>query len=563
MNQALLEYYFSQEGLFMIPVEQLSSQGMSELIQQALLDRNLFSQIEINLFNAAFSLYWKRAGRLHKKAPRFWYPPRILHVCIVTDAEYTRPYYQPFHRNSWLLYAEDFDPASSTLEFSTYQFFHVERMVMLQQIVPALYNNISYFLSLSQRELEKFVEGCQRTRRPDQKGYRALAEAIPWLQKLHHEIFNRPRLALPMARVLEDTGLILTQDLEAPLGALQQAWSNAAHEVFNRHQAAYAKPAPGGAQQIGDWLIKNKPLLLVTGSQGEILWDPETPERIESLLPALEDVTERAVKSILQDLEIVGLHTQRFLQSLKQPDDLVDPASFITEDGLSYIHKDRKLVGYNISKEENAERLWQTTPPYERLMLAARTVHEWGHLCAESNWVRIPEERQQEREDLLQDYVDFFDGIYQNLPAASQQRHAVEYIQLTHTGLSLGQAILKAVKIRIEDYMANCLAQRFLNDDEMDTYVRNNVCSRLHEYTAEESFMQIARLAYEFQYLKLSRIENPVDWFMKCTWFKEQFIRTKIITQTQFDQLLDLSAKICDCYELDESAFDFSGLPVR
>ena len=38
---------------------------------------------------------------------------------------------------------------------------------------------------------------------------------------------------------------------------------------------------------------------------------------------------------------------------------------------------------------------------------------------------------------------------------------------------------------RIDDYMANFLARHYLTRDEMDTYVRNNVGSRLLDYAPE------------------------------------------------------------------------------
>ncbi len=136
-------------------------------------------------------------------------------------------------------------------------------------------------------------------------------------------------------------------------------------------------------------------------------------------------MTEPGELSILKDLQVVGYHSKRFLDSLRHRDKLADPAPYMSAGGLSHIDGQWKLIAYDIGPGPNAGRLWESTPPFERLMLGARTIHKWGHLAAYSGWVRVPEERNMDREVLTR--------------------------------------------------------------------------------------------AYEFQYLHLSRIENPMEWFMKST----------------------------------------------
>ena len=55
----------------------------------------------------------------------------------MTDAERTRPYYLPFNKSSWLLYATDFDPDATDLELATYLFFHTERLCLTKSPAAA------------------------------------------------------------------------------------------------------------------------------------------------------------------------------------------------------------------------------------------------------------------------------------------------------------------------------------------------------------------------------------------------------------------------------------------
>jgi hypothetical protein len=556
----LNDYYFSQNGIFVIPIEHISADGLSRYFEDVLLERNAFSRAATDLFNQAFKSYWKRTQALYRQSPRYWFPPRVQHVCIVTQSDLIRPYFQPFNRNSWLLYASDFDPDTSTVEFAAYQFLHVERMMMLRQINPALYYNLGYFLMLTDHQAEAFAKGCQMTDRPDAGGFQALAGALPWIRQLGHEQLRKPVLAVPGARLMPDTGLILGADSQQSLGELQKTWSASTVEVVNRHRKAHAIPSIDRGNKICEWLQNTSPSLLIKGANNRVLWNPEAASDTGKVRSALAEVTELGELSILKDLQVVGYHSQRFLDSLRHRDELADPAPYMSAGGLSHIDGQWKLIAYDIGPGPNAGRVWESTPPYERLMLGARTIHEWGHLAAYSGWVRVPEERNNEREELNRRLVSLFEVIHQQASERVRDYVYREVEQLSTQSVSLGQALLNAMLVRVEDFMSNLLAQRYLSPDEMDTYVRNNVCCHLEEYRSGAIYMQLVRQAYEFQYLRLSRIENPMEWFMKSTWFGEHFIRKGIITDTLFEELVDVVGAICDCYEVDESKFNFSAL---
>lgn len=556
----LWNYCHSQPGLLLLPIEQLSPDGISQAMQAMLLDQDLLTAAQLTLFNKAYRFYWQRTRRLYQKARQYWFPPRIQHICLVTDSELIRPYFQPFNKNSWLLYLDDFDPASSSIEFAAYQFLHVERMWLLGRLDPVMYTNLSYFLTLSAEQVEDFITGCRRNTRPDSDAFQILADSMPSIRKLYHDPLKKPTVAAGNLRGMRDTGLGVSADLIPVLQQLQQSWSQTTVKVTDKFRNAHIIQSAKPGQSIMDWLQKEKPALLITGKESKILWDPERPDEIAALRTVLNDVTQSAEPDILLDLHTIARHTCRFLDCLQQPEQLADPAAYMTEGGLSYIHNQRKLIAYNLGTGRHADRLWQPAPPYERLMLAARTVHEWGHLAAESGWVLIPEENQERRKTLENQLAELFDRLHQRAPARVQKQLAQEVARLSAETGSLGRTLLKRMLVRIEDFMANLVAARFLSADEMDTYVRNNVHCHLQDYSAEGVYMQLIRLAYEFQYLGLSRIKNPLQWFYSSTWFVEYFIDNGVISKPLFEELIKIVGEICDCYQLDESQFNFEQL---
>ena len=67
------------------------------------------------------------------------------------------------------------------------------------------------------------------------------------------------------------------------------------------------------------------------------------------------------------------------------------------------------------------------------------------------------------------------------------------------------------------------------------------------------------RLVYECQYLRFSRIDDPLEWFKKVTWFDELFIHTKLVRATRADELIDVIGRLCDAHEIDSKWLAFDG----
>lgn len=562
IDTKLQDFYLGQDGVVLIPIEHLSREGLGREFQAALEARGAFSPEWLAFFNHAFACYWERALDLHARAPQYWMPPRVQHLCVYTATQGINPYSQLFHRSSWSLIASDFDPASSSLEYAVFQFFQAERANLMRQLLPALVANLNYFLTLAAEQLEDFEEGCQRSQRGDVSGFQALAAATSWISQCYHPSLKPPRLHLPGYIQIPYADLIMPASQQERLNDLQQAWAMAAQGVIERHFAFHAQPAPSKGQQVADWLIETRPSLLVAGKDGRLVWDPERPEAVDQLLPELAGVTAIAEERLIADLAVVDHHTRRFWACVRDPQGLAEPAPFMTPGGLSYVHPTRHLITYSLGDEGNRYRLQEPSPPFERLMLGARTLHEWGHLAAESGWIGVQEANKTHYDECRAALVACLEGLHASASATVRAATAMEMEHLRASSQSGNpfRFLVKLMITRSEDYQANLLAQRFLRPAEMETYLRHNVYSLVTETDTTGVYARLLRYAYQFQYLRLSRIDHPLAFFLSSTWFPEEYFRRGILNEAQFQELLDRVGDLCDCYTIDESKFDFSNL---
>jgi hypothetical protein len=202
-------------------------------------------------------------------------------------------------------------------------------------------------------------------------------------------------------------------------------------------------------------LLGNRPRALISGGEGEILWDPERADECDKLRGAVGALTPGGDQRIRRDLEIIDRHSRRFLASLCDPEALAEPAPYMTEGGLCYIHGEHRLIAYDIGPGRNENRLWEPSPPFERLMLGARTIHEWGHLAAESGWVVIPQNRLAERQALTERLARLFDQVLAGASGAVRRLTRDEDARLSARHGSFGQGLSAAMLRRIEDYITS------------------------------------------------------------------------------------------------------------
>lgn len=554
----LEDFCFAQEELFLVPAEELSEQGLSPSFARRLLERGLVAEPWLERFERAFRLYWQRAGELASRAPRHWLPPRAQNVCVAREPARARPFYQPLGRASCLVDQAAFEPQSSSLEFATYQFFHLERLALLRQIVPALLHDLSYWLVRTSAEREDFKAGCRRS---DERGWRALARALEWIPSCAHAALKPPSPGTDeRATELAGTGLLVPARFAAELERLMQRWSVAAEERVNTYFGAHAAYTGTEPEELAAWLRAECPLLLVTGKDGRTLWDPEAPRRTELVQAELAGVTAAAARGLRADWSIVSARSRAFLASLVRPDELPAPGSEIDQNGLAYIHRERGLIACNVH-EPGMHRLREATPPFERWMLAARTIHEWGHLAVAAGHVPVPAARRAEFESTQRELERLLGAIVAGAPSALRAHAAAQLAALERRGCTVGRALLGILLERMSDYQSNLLAQRYLTRVESETYVRNNLRPLVGEVESTRLFQTLARHAFEFQYLAFSAVADPRAYFLATTWFGEQYLDRGVLSASRLDELLELVARLCRCHEVDATRYHPQAIP--
>ena len=374
----LADYYLDDPRLVLVPIEHLTAAGMTEDFAAFLAERRGWTAARVALFDAAFSLYWARSAALARRT-RTWLPPRRRHVALVADALSVRPYVQLLNTSAWMLYETDFDPALSHPEFAAYLLVHGDRMAVSGEVTTAALHTAAWWLERTDDECAAFVAAAGRASRPDAAAFQALAAAIGWLRELRHETL-RPLVVLTPHRPIPGTGLLVPCAVEAEPPALVARWTAEARQALGAYRARWRDPAAAAAARLSDWLAAEAPPLLVTARNGRIVWDPETPDRLGALRAELRDADRVAVDAVIADLRVIDRHTRAFHAALVDPAGLPTPAASTDQSGYSYLHRERRLIAYNLH-EPGMERLAGPPLPYARHMLGARTAHEWAHLA--------------------------------------------------------------------------------------------------------------------------------------------------------------------------------------
>jgi hypothetical protein len=544
----LSEFYFAYPEVFLVPIEHLSPTGMSAPFARLVQEQRGISAAWVELFNQAVARYFERVSMLAEKAPKYWRKPRLANICIVQDAEHTRPYYQPFPQSSWLLYQSDFDPECSNAEHATYQLVHVERLGLTGDAGMTWIHNLSYFVARSPEERASFAAGCEASPRPDADAFRALGELMDALGSLYHDEL-RPGPASPeMATArIEVAGLTAPQEHREAIQALPKKCLAASHNVIHRY---YQEQKRGVSldepeRALVDWLKDTRPLVLLTDHLGGTVWDPDRANEVDGLRVVLEGIPSGATESLRADWSVIDRHSRAFLAAVVDPDELPLPTEDLDQEGGIYIHSKRKLIAYCLA-QPGLRTLAEEAPPYHRMLVGARTVHEWGHLAVDAGMVAVPPELVEPHEQARRELLELFDEIVASAPDAQRPIADREVELLRREGYRLGDMPFQ----RVADYQANVLAREFLSVGEMEAYIRTNVRPLID---AEDvgPYLRLARHAYEYQYLLLSGIEDPFRYLVSSTWFAEQFFETGIVDEAKARELLGAVTALFSFYEID------------
>ncbi|MDI1436871.1 hypothetical protein [Polyangium sorediatum] len=553
-------FYMAHPGALLIPAEHLDEEGIAALAgeERALLQGRLgVSEEHIALFNRGYRLYRARAASLHARAPGSWLPPRKANLLLATDPARVRPYAEPFLGTTWFLYASDLDPTRSHEEYVCYQLFHVERLAFLKALRAAVCFNLSYFLDRTENELHDFSRAASRATRPDAPAFVALARALPWIRTLYHLPLREP----PPGRSeglghVDGADLLIPKEVRPDLLALFGAFDAAAREMqasFLAAQAAESAEGPTPVDIVCRFLAEERPDVVLVDPSGKVVYRPEDADKLDDARAALAPlVSTRVAESLREDLRVVSDKSRAVLASLRDPDVLRRTSTEVDLEGGVYIRADLRRIVYEL-RQPGFDPLREEAPPYHRQLLAARVVHEWGHLVHEAGLVRVPEARKREYEAALGFVEADWETLVAHMPARLAEDVSHELEELRADPASPGPALARGTLTRIADYASNVFFRGYLRSEELQSYIRTNVRHHLNEDLGP--LAQLARHALELQYLGLASSGDPLPYFLETSYFDAYFVRTQVYAEGEIRGLLHSMQRLCQCYELDPEAF--------
>lgn len=553
----LRPFYFGHPEMFVVPVEHLSPSGVDpEFVRVAEAERDLPAGF-FDLLSEAIETYFSRVQSLFAAGRAQWFPPRLLNLCVVTEPEQARLYYQPFVGASLLLHKGDFDPAISNVEMAAYQLVHAERLGITRNVAKTVLGNLGYFIQRSELEREAFARAASLSTRPDADAFVALGEAMTWVGGVLHETLKPALLHTDGLTSIPGTGLLVTDEQTMKVGALIEAFEGAGKGALQRYYTAQAAPSGEGApaERVGRHLLEHRPNLLLADRDGKIIWDPEDPQELAGLGAALEGMCDRAAIGVCRDLDLVGERTQQILGRIVDPDTLPFHAEEVEQKDGAYLHEGRRLMVYSL-RQPGFDTDREGPPPFHRWLLGARVGHEWGHLAAEADLVCVSPDRQQRHDAALEELAEMFNTIIKRAPQALRAQVEDQFSDRP-ARQTIGEAMVAMQMQRIGDYESNVFARAVLPAEEMEAYVRVNVRT-----LAQESFSflgKLARYAYECQYLGFSRMAKPRHYFHASTWFPDNYIKTGVLSEEEAGLMLDRMAEVCTSHTLVPDALrDYS-----
>jgi hypothetical protein len=547
----LADYYFADPRVVLVPIEHLTPDGVSDAFAAAAAVRAGWTTGQVALLNEAIGLYWTRTAELARRTSS-WAPPRLRHIAVLREPLAIHPYAQLLNTSAWTLYASDLDPVRSHAELVAYLLAHGDRTARLGEVTMAALHNAAWWFARSDAECQAFAAAAVSSARPDAAAFQALAEALPWLRRLRHARL-RPAPAGGHRAIPGTELLVPPADLPAPQRLLDR-WTGIARGVADRYTAAWRDPDAAAVDALADWLATTTPPLLITHRDGPLLWERASPSDLQALRAELGRASGAAVRDVHGDLAVLDRHTRRFLASLADPGALSTTAPDAEQRGYAYMHRERRLLAYNLD-EPGIDRRHGPALPYARAMLGARAMHEWTHLAVEAGWVplALPAAELERRVGALAAELD---AVIAAAPEKVRRATAEDLgVLLVGTAATAGAALARLLLLRMSDFQANLLAARYLDETERETYVRQNVRTLRAEYPAARLWRMLLRYLYELQYLRFSAVADRRTFFLRSTWFDADFIDTGVLDEATFDALASAVAAICDCYAVDEARF--------
>jgi len=554
ITDATTRFCLSHAGSFVVPAECLDGSGMDVELRRRLIDEWRVSEDQLRCLETGFGLYWQRCNELFKRAPGAWFPPRQTNLLIAEHADDVLPYLEPFAGTSSLLYRCDLDTHP---EYVAALLLHMERLASMRSVRAAVIGNLSYWFDRDADSRRAFAAAAARAQRPDAAAFVALADALVWIDDLMHDPLRAPEREPDEPYVgVNDTGLYVPKRLQGALLELAATAEAAVSKAISAHASAPVKTRANGAlDDLCDWLEETRACAIVVAPDGATLWNPQAANAT-SLRHALEGAEAAAVASVHADLRVIDARTRQFLACVHDRDALPGHCPVLESGGGAYVDAARRAVVYELMQPAfDARRA--SAPPYHRLLLGARVMHEWGHIAHSADMIRVPNARKAEYVTARALLGERFADIVRRMPARLRDDIDADIAPLARQLGGLDKALARKTLARVGDYLANRLSARLVPTEEMQAYVRANVRHHFDERLGVAS--ELARYAYEIHYLPLADL--PFDYFFKTSRFPEYFIASAIVSEADARALFAAAGAVLDCYEFDTGLIALPSAP--
>lgn len=546
----LHDFYFCNAGVDLVPAEHLAADGIDGDFAGFLAGRPGWSRGHVDVLEKGIALYVERFDDLVDRAGGFL-PPRLRNIAVLHPTADVRPWAALLNESASALRLDDLDPDRSHPEFVSYALALAEHLTETGDVVLAPLQLAPWWFERTTAQCVAFTRAAQGRTSPDASFYETVADAVATLRRLRHRRLRPARRtdrSLPLAGTEIQVPRNQRADLDRFAERLRQSATLCLENFHRRHRSIDRS----GARDLVAWLAETRPTLLVTDRTGKAIWDPERAGETEALEAQLAGSGPDTLADLRLDLERISDHTSRFLAAVRNPDSLPDTDPDSAQTGYSFLHRDRRMIAYNLD-ESGIERKLGPALPWAREMLGARTAHEWAHLAVDAGWVprTLDGSAWQKRRSEL---ARAFDDITAGLPPAVARETAEDRRRLGASG-SVGHALVEIFEKRLPDYRANLLAARFQSPTERETYVRHNIRPLHRELPDPMILRRLARLIFEAQYLRLADLDERWPYFFEITRFESEFLETGILDDAALENLDAAAAALCDAHRIEDAAF--------
>jgi hypothetical protein len=546
-DTTLHDFCFGHAGVSVVPAEAIGAHGLDAAWADAAVERQRITAAQRHCLAAGIALYWQRTRELFLRAPASWFPPRRTNLLVAAEPAAVPPYFDPFGGTSSLLYRSDLDTHP---EYVAFLLAHNERVSLLGSLRAALICNLSWWLGPDAGSQNAFAEAARCATRPDARLFVQLAGAFGWIGALCHEPLRPPAPGSDQPYLhVAAADLFVPKRLQGPMSALCDAADTALHAAMQAARPRRAAASSGSLTALCGWMQQARAHLIVKGADGRELWSPESTDTAP-LRAALRGAGDAAVHSLHHDFAVVHERSRSVLDALADRAALPRRSAVLEAGDGAWLDAARHAVVYEL-RQPGFDACADAAPPFHRLLLGARVVHEWGHLAHAGQLIRVPEERKPAYRQARAALGEVFVQVLARLPQRLQAEVAQELIDLAPRAgdrADHAAALARKTLARVGDYLANLLCARLLPADELQAYVRHNVRSHMTEGLGLAA--ELARYAHEVHYLALAGL--PRSYFFYTTRYRDYFVDTGLVTEADTHALFDAAGRVLACYAIDE-----------